>query len=198
MSMISCQDEPGWFLAKEQQGRYGDSIAYASVDYHYVRKMIRFLRMSPSDVFYDIGCGEGRILCVASRTNLKRIRGIDISAQLCETAKRNADSCRGKRTEVEVLCDDICNVSIDDGTVYFLFNPFVGETMKLFLEKLKETYVTSPRTIRVVYYNPYFESLFLAQHWLEKYYEFTTISGNRMTFWRTFSRIADEPMLSWE
>jgi len=45
---------------------YQDNKQYNSLDYWNIRKVARFLKPSAecNDVFYDLGSGKGRVLCV--------------------------------------------------------------------------------------------------------------------------------------
>ena len=42
----------------------------------------------------DIGCGKGRVLCVAATFGAKNITGIDLSKEFCETAKQNLSTTK--------------------------------------------------------------------------------------------------------
>jgi SAM-dependent methyltransferase len=44
--------------------------------------------------FIDIGCGKGRVLCVAAHFGFKNITGIDFSKELCDQAKINLEKTK--------------------------------------------------------------------------------------------------------
>ena len=145
---------------------------------------MRALRPGPDDVFYDIGSGMGRILCVMARQRLRRCIGIELFEPLCEIARHNAVTLRGKKTPIEVLCADATTADLGDGTIYFMFNPFGAETMRDTLLNLKNSQLRKPRSITVVYYNAECESVFEDAGWLEKVEQFASFNGQRISLWR--------------
>jgi SAM-dependent methyltransferase len=55
------------------------------------RWMLQNVGIDHSDfTFVDLGCGKGRVLLVASEFAFRAIHGVDISAELCNTARINA------------------------------------------------------------------------------------------------------------
>ncbi|HKB89978.1 MAG TPA: hypothetical protein VKC60_05610 [Opitutaceae bacterium] len=182
---VSKSARPWWFGPISEEARHGDNHAYTSPDYWYVRKVIGILKPGPDDVFYDIGSGKGRIICLVARTAVQKCVGIELLKPLCELAARNALSLHGKRAKVEILCSDAASADLSEGTLYFMFNPFGPATLSDTLENIGTSLARNPRQIKIVYYNPVHESILKACPWLEKFREFRTLGGLRVTFWRS-------------
>lgn len=43
---------------------------YATVSYTFIREILRSLFLKPTDVFVDLGCRKGRVVCLAERLNI--------------------------------------------------------------------------------------------------------------------------------
>lgn len=163
--------------------RHGDGLWYAPPDYRYLRRIMRMLRPGPDDVFYDIGSGMGRVLCVAARDRLRQVVGVELDPELCRIARRNAERLRRRRTPIEVRCEDASAADLADGTIYYLHNPFGAETMRDVLEGIHRSMADHPRRVRMVYHNSVHEDLVRSCVWLRPTDVFTTLRGQRVTFW---------------
>jgi len=162
---------------------HGDGLWYDAPDYRYVRRIMRILRPGPDDVFYDIGSGMGRVLCVAARWRIKRVVGIELDRPLCDIARRNADRMRGRHAPIDVRCEDASTADLSDGNIYFLHNPFGPKTMRDVLESIHRSLADRPRSVRIVYHNSAYEELMRSCEWIELTDVFTTPPGHRVTFW---------------
>ncbi len=172
-----------WFGPRSERAVHGDNYKYATPDYWYLRKVIKVLKLRPEDVVYDIGAGKGRFLCMAARQQVRKCVGVELSDSLCAIARENASQLRGRRAPIEIVCEDACTASLSDGTVYFLFNPFGPDTMRVTLASIERSLSENPRDVVIVYYNPTHASVFEACAWLNKIHEFRTRGQLRVSFW---------------
>lgn len=172
--------------------RHGDGLWYAPPDYRYLRRIMRILRPGPEDVFYDIGSGMGRVLCMAARWRISRVVGIELDRPLCQIARQNADRMRGRHAPIDVRCEDASSADLSDGTIYYLYNPFGPETMRDVLGRIRRALADRPRRVRVVYHNSVHEDLMRSCEWLELTDVFKTLRGQRVTFW-TASAAVEAP-----
>jgi predicted RNA methylase len=174
---------PRLYGLPNNMAKYKDAIAYQAVDYIYVRRVIRILAPGQDDVFYDVGCGKGRCVCMFARLAIRRAVGIELNGLLCDAARTNATRLRGRKTLIEIRCEDAAKTDLSDGTTYFMFNPFGAETMRDVLAGIKRSLTTNPRKVTIIYANPLLSDMFRAQEWLQKVHEFKTVTGNEYTFW---------------
>lgn len=145
-----------------------DSVHYEPPDYPRIWRTIRELQLKDSDVVYDIGCGMGRVLCLFARQRVSRVIGIEISPELTDRAARNLISVRGRIAPATAIVGDAARSCYDDGTVYFMYNPFGEGTLRDVLHRIQHSIHMSPRFIRIVYMNPVFEHVVDDQEWLTK------------------------------
>jgi SAM-dependent methyltransferase len=120
------------------------------------------------DVFVDLGCGKGRPLCFMAQLSFRRVVGVERSPELAAIARRNAERMArltGKPVRVEL--GDAADFRCDDGTVYFLNNPFGPETLKKCLAHLRVSLDARPRQVRIAYYLAVHGWLLDETPWLE-------------------------------
>jgi len=176
-------ESPFWRGQSTDAARHQDNFHYATIDYWNVRKVVRSLNPGPEDVFYDVGSGMGRILCVVARRRLQKCIGIELLEPLCLIARRNAAQLRRRKAPIDIVCGDATTADFADGTIYFMFNPFGPETLRDTLENIGNSLSERPRPIRIVYYNSIHESVFETLSWLVKVWQFQSFGGQRVTFW---------------
>jgi cyclopropane fatty-acyl-phospholipid synthase-like methyltransferase len=111
---------------------------YSTQSYRSIYKILDRVKMSPEDVFVDVGCGLGRVLCCASRYKLKNVIGIEYDRDLANNALANVQKVmKNKRCgPIEVINKSAQEYDYENVSIAYLFNPFGHETMKLFLDKL--------------------------------------------------------------
>lgn len=141
-----------------------DSVHYGTMGYRTVLRVLKHLDLGASDVFVDIGCGKGRVLCCAARQPVRKVLGVDISAGLVREARGNAERLRGRRAPVEVANLPAQEFDYSDVTAVFMFDPFGAATLAPVLERIGRD--TKGRTVRLAYANPTHEEVFRAQPWL--------------------------------
>ena len=175
-----------WYRSPaSDKAEHDDAHSTASPDYWYVRKVFRIVKPRPTDVIYDVGSGTGRIVCVVSRRRLRKCVGVELFEPLCDVARKNASQLRGKKSPIEIICDDAARANMSDGTIYFLFNPFGPGTMRDFIRNVYTSLSSNPRAITIIYYNAVYESILEAEGWLERYRHFHTARGLSVSFWRS-------------
>jgi precorrin-6B methylase 2 len=177
-------DRQWWRADFSPDAKHDDGSNYASPDYFYLYRIARMLNPSPDDVFYDLGSGKGRMLCVMARKRLRKCVGIELFEHLCETASQNAQRLRGRRSPIQVVCGDAAKADLSDGTIYFMFNPFGIRTMRDVLDNIERSLSLKPRRLSIAYHNALHEKAFAERSWLEQYDSFRSLKGTAVTFWR--------------
>jgi predicted RNA methylase len=167
-----------------ESSKHKDSVVYHGADYRNIRRIVRILDPGRDDVVYDIGSGMGRVLCLFAQRPVRRVVGIELDPALCDIARANAARLRGRRSPVEIRCEDAALAAIGDGTIYFMYNPFGAETMREVLDKIEASLARTPRKVRIVYYTTLLEEEYLRRPWLRRFAELRTLTRRRITFWQ--------------
>ncbi|HET7754791.1 MAG TPA: methyltransferase domain-containing protein [Anaeromyxobacteraceae bacterium] len=84
-----------------------------------VRKMLDLASVGPSDVVYDLGCGDGRIVIEAAKRGARGV-GVDIDPQRIRVARANAVAA-GVQDRVEFREGDLFETDVRPATVVTLF-----------------------------------------------------------------------------
>lgn len=166
-----------------------EGVHYTPLPYPMIFKMLKCLKMKPTDVFVDIGCGKGRVVCCACRLPIKKVVAIELNTVLLAQTVNNVTKVRSRKCSVEPVAISAEQYDYSGATVVYLYNPFNARLTELAMEKLFVSYSKSPRPIQVVYANPVHEHALHRNNWLEKYHEWTAsdfpVFGYPVSFWRT-------------
>ena len=134
------------------------SSPYEAVSYYMLEKLLFTLqKKSAESSIVDLGCGKGRVMVVAAHLGFKRITGIDFAKELCAEAIRNMETAQHRVPGIEwqVIYANVLDYSIKpDDSVFFMFNPFVEETLNLFLDGLEKSCKLAPRITWFLYASP--------------------------------------------
>ncbi|HZH27650.1 MAG TPA: class I SAM-dependent methyltransferase [Azospirillaceae bacterium] len=118
-------------------------------------RLVRRLNPEPTDVLLDLGCGAGRLICVAAQYPVARIIGVELDDGLSALAQQNARSLRRYRTQPEVVHADATRFHVpDEVSIVFIYNSFGGEVLRAALARIIESFDRAPRRIRIAYANP--------------------------------------------
>src|SRR6187455_3673734 len=90
--IIALLEVPGPGLVVPAIGQSASLAPYLATPPDVVERMLTLGRTDRSDIVYDIGCGDGRIVIAAARKYGARGVGIDIDPQRIQEATANAKS----------------------------------------------------------------------------------------------------------
>jgi ubiquinone/menaquinone biosynthesis C-methylase UbiE len=102
-----------------QQRRQFD-VPYVPTTEEAVKAMLKLANVKKTDVVYDLGCGDGRIVIAAAKTYGARGVGIDIDPQRIREATENAKKA-GVESLVRFEENDLFQADFREATVVTLF-----------------------------------------------------------------------------
>jgi SAM-dependent methyltransferase len=82
--------------------------------------MLQLLAVQPTDIVYDLGCGDGRIVITAAKRYKARGVGIDIDPQRLKESRANARRA-GVVNQVKFLQQDLFETDIREASVVALY-----------------------------------------------------------------------------
>jgi SAM-dependent methyltransferase len=97
-----------------------DHATYGATPAEFVEQLLRFANVSPGDVLYDLGCGDGRIVVAAAEKFGIRAVGVDISAARIAEARANARK-HGVEDRVEFRLADVKSADVSEATIVTLY-----------------------------------------------------------------------------
>ena len=146
---------------------------YMPASYDLLENFFSRINLKEYHHFVDIGCGKGRAICVAASFGAKKITGVELSKDLCVSAKENLQKTKEKYPDFiyDVYNNDAFYFHIEkDVDCIFMFNPFDETIMSGVLENIEASLQKNPRKITVIYINPLQKHLFLESGFKEKYH----------------------------
>ena len=81
--------------------------------------MLELAKVGPSDVVYDLGSGDGRIVIAAAKLGARGV-GVDINSALIEQARANARKA-GVEDKVRFIEEDLFDTDLKPATVVTLY-----------------------------------------------------------------------------
>lgn len=97
------------------------------------------------DVFYDLGAGLGHVAILVHLLTGVVARGVEIEAAYCRHAQSRAEELG--LSGVSFLHGDARDVDYADGTVFFMYTPFVGKLLEAVLAALESAARRRPITL---------------------------------------------------
>ncbi len=85
-----------------------------------VDAMLKLAKVKKTDVVYDLGCGDGRIVIAAAQEYGARGVGVDIDPERIREANRNAKQA-GVQSKVRFEQKDLFEADISEATVVMLY-----------------------------------------------------------------------------
>lgn len=166
-----------------------EGVHYTPLPYAMIFKMLDTLDLQPHDVFADIGCGKGRVVCCACRIPIGKVIAIENNGALLDQTIANAGKVRGRKTSVDAIRRSADDYDYATTTIAYLYNPFNARLTERVIDRIHESYVQNPRPIRVVYANPVHEDALAKHGWLDKYAEWPATAfptfGYAVSFWKS-------------
>jgi hypothetical protein len=106
-------------------------------DYSLYPLAFKALTVKPDDVIVDIGSGRGRFLNWTLHHGFRnRVIGVEYDGETAAEAERRL----AKYPNVAVVHADATKQVPEEGTIFFVFNPFEEELMTKFKDKMKSTF----------------------------------------------------------
>ncbi len=141
-------------------------VYYATVSYSTTWSVLRKLDLGQEDVFVDVGCGKGRVLCLAARHRIRQAIGIEYSPALAAAGQRNIRQLRGRRSPAKILCQAAEDSDYSDASVLYFFNPFEAHLLNRVLEKIRADRRGRPARMAFVMESQEQRKVFSRHSWL--------------------------------
>ena len=107
-------------LAQTAQPKHQLDVPYVPTTEEAVKAMLKLADVKKSDVVYDLGCGDGRIVIAAAKDYGAHGVGIDINPERIQEAEGNAKKA-GVQNLVRFEENDLFDADIHNATVVTLF-----------------------------------------------------------------------------
>jgi SAM-dependent methyltransferase len=107
-------------VAQRSQSKHELDVPYVPTTEAAVKAMLKLAEVKRTDIVYDLGCGDGRIVIAAAKEYGAHGVGIDINPERVQEAKENAAKA-GVGNLVRFEENDLFDADIHEATVVTLF-----------------------------------------------------------------------------
>jgi SAM-dependent methyltransferase len=117
---LACALPPALAQPVDPKNKLGLEVDFVPTPLEIVDAMLKLANVKKSDVVYDLGCGDGRIVIAAAQKFGARGVGIDIDPDRIKEATENAKRA-GVADRVRFVQGDLFEADFRDATVVALF-----------------------------------------------------------------------------
>jgi len=136
-----------------------------------LKKVLNTLDISPTDAIVDFGSGKGGALITFSGYPFKKITGVEISPELVAIAESNLRKLKIANVDV-VVSDAVDFTGLAEYNYFYFFSPFPGNIMRAVILNIEKSLISKPRKVTLIYLNPEFHDIIIAESSFTKIYEF--------------------------
>ena len=113
-------DPARMLFAQATAVRRSPDVIFVPTPNEVVDKMLEMAKVTPKDIVYDLGCGDGRIVITAAQKYGVRAVGIDIDPKRISEATANARAAK-VTDKVRFIEGDLFEADISEATVVTLY-----------------------------------------------------------------------------
>jgi precorrin-6B methylase 2 len=179
ITVLFYETEPEYF--SEDISLYGDAENYQATRIKHLQSLMEYLSPGPEDIFVDFGCGKGRVACYAALKKIKKVIGVELRPALANHAQELIRRL-SLPTPVEIVNKDAAEYYDEEGTIYYLFNPFGRATVERVIDNIHKSITAVPRLIRIAYNNGIHNECLALCGWLQQE---LVVPGTDIQVWRS-------------
>ena len=127
-----------------------DMVAYQPSPASALLELVDRVQMRSNDVFYDLGSGLGAVVILANLLTGVQARGVEIDPGLCDYGRGAAEAL--SLAGVAFINADVRAADLSDGTIFYLFTPFMGKLLAEAMARLQG--IAQHHRIRIGTYGP--------------------------------------------
>jgi len=127
-----------------------EMVFYQPTPARHIFDMIDRTALCEDDVLIDLGSGLGHVPLLTAICTGARAIGIELEAAYVDCAQRSAQAMQ--LSNVTFILQDARAADLSEGTVFYLYTPFVGAILRAVLDRLRAE--AARRRIRVCTFGP--------------------------------------------
>ena len=113
----------------------GEMTPYQPTPVRHILDLIAKCQFSSDDVFVDLGSGLGHVpILIAVQSGIRTI-GVEVQTNHAASARESVQ--RLNLSRVRIITDDVREVDLSCGTVFYMFTPFVGSMLMDVMEQIR-------------------------------------------------------------
>ena len=166
----------GWIEREDLDYQHPDTKPYGPIGYEHLSWALSKIPFPANQVeFVDFGAGKGRVLVYAGMRPFRSVTGVELSAALASSAKKNVAMAQRhfRAQKVTAVEGDATRFPVTPtANVFYFFNPFDGPTLATVIENIRASVEQHPRPVFIIYFNhEHMERLIAGKSWIRKVYD---------------------------
>jgi SAM-dependent methyltransferase len=130
----------------------GGNPTYGEITFQSTQDLINHLELGKDDVFFDLGCGIGKVCCQVALTTPARAIGIELSPTRCALAQKTKQCLINQKAyannaKLEFYEQNILDANLEPATVIFACSTCFSDQL---MQTLTQKFETLPKLKRVV------------------------------------------------
>jgi SAM-dependent methyltransferase len=105
---------------RPEVGQQGKDVIWVPTSDDLIKRMLETAKVTPLDIVYDLGAGDGKIPIAAAKNFGARAVGIEYNPEMAALAQRNAERA-GVANKVKIIRGDIFIEDFSEATVLTLY-----------------------------------------------------------------------------
>lgn len=126
---------------------------YEPTPYSVLERLIQSEYISSNSIVLDYGCGKGRVGFFLNKKLGCRVIGIDFDRRMYLSALEN-NKKYGNTSRVEFVWKDAESYEISEADSFYFFHPFSLKVLQSVIGKIRNSYYTNPREMKLFFYYP--------------------------------------------
>ena len=135
---------------KKQKSTFPDASIYVPTSYSSIYKILSSLTFSKDDIFIDMGCGKGRVICLVATYKIDKVIGVELRKQLFKEALRNSKKMKNKNSKIILYNKDAAKYKFNNETILYMFYPFGIITFDRVIQNFRKSFIKNPRNIKII------------------------------------------------
>lgn len=127
-----------------------DMVAYQPTPARHIFDLIDRTALTERDALIDLGSGLGHVILMASICTSAKCTGIELEPSYVDCARNSARSLNLEHAKF--IQGDARAADLSDGTVFYLYTPFIGTILRDVLNSLRQEAIR--REIRICTFGP--------------------------------------------
>lgn len=149
-------------IPEEIREREPEMVPYQPTPARMILELLKHGHVSKDDVLYDLGSGLGRVPILINILSGAGTKGVELEPAYCHYARQRVKCLH--LSNVEFINADVRMADYADGTLFYLYTPFMGRILADVLTRLAQE--ARKRTIHVFTYGPCTQQV-AQQGWLQ-------------------------------
>jgi hypothetical protein len=115
----NLKNDPNFLQSQAQKEQEAVSL-FAPTPVEIIEQIFKIIKLKPSDILYDLGCGDGRVAILASGLYNCKSVGVDLDQDCVKNAQKNV-KLNNLENLVQIKHADILKTNFNNATVVYTY-----------------------------------------------------------------------------